>query len=678
MKQRRRVRYYILGGLVAAIAALVLLWNWDWFIPLAERQASTALGRPVKITHLHVQIGLHPTIAADGITIANPDGFPADAPFATIDRLAVTVDIPAYIHDRSVDIPTIDVQHPVVMARALPDGRNNWTLGSKAGSASSSSSKPPRLGALRIEDGHVHVVDPALKSDFNLDVATGEAPAGAAPDASGDSSRIIVDAKGTYAAQPITGRFVGGALLSLRDPAKPYPVDLQLASGPTHVSLVGTVQDPVAFAGADLKLHLAGPDLSLLYSLTGVAIPQTPPFDLTGQLDYAEKRIKFSNLQGRVGSSDLEGEIDVAPGGERAQVTASLASKNVDLADLGGFIGSTPGRAATPNQTAQQRAALSRAEASPQLIPNTPINLPKLRAADVELHYSGAHIQGRSIPFDAIRTDMTIKNGNLDLHPIALSVGKGQIAGTIALNGEQDAVHAKADIDFRQVDLARIMSSTHSFAGSGTIGGKAVIDGTGSSLAALLGNGNGELKLYMSAGGDLSALLIDLSGLQFGNAVLSALGVPSRAQVRCLVTDFVLRRGILDTKTMLLDTTEANVTGTGSVNLRDETVDYKLRTEPKHFTIGSLPAPINITGKLKSPSILPDAKVLAERAGAAIGLGIVLTPLAALLPTIQLGLGEDNNCGPLLHSAEAAPQVPAVATQRAAPPRPTPERANRR
>ena len=38
-------------------------------------------------------------------------------------------------------------------------------------------------------------------------------------------------------------------------------------------------------------------------------------------------------------------------------------------------------------------------------------------------------------------------------------------------------------------------------------------------------NGNGEFVLGM-AGGDLSALLVDLSGLEFGNAVLSALGMP--------------------------------------------------------------------------------------------------------------------------------------------------------
>jgi hypothetical protein len=42
------------------------------------------------------------------------------------------------------------------------------------------------------------------------------------------------------------------------------------------------------------------------------------------------------------------------------------------------------------------------------------------------------------------------------------------------------------------------------------------------------------------------------------------------------------------------------------------------------------------------------------RAGAAAGLGVVLTPLGALLPTIQFGVGNDNACV----SAEAAERQP--------------------
>jgi len=38
---------------------------------------------------------------------------------------------------------------------------------------------------------------------------------------------------------------------------------------------------------------------------------------------------------------------------------------------------------------------------------------------------------------------------------------------------------------------------------------------------------------------------------------------------------------------------------------------------------------------------------------------VFLTPLGALLPTIQLGLGKDHNCDALLASVQTAAKIPA-------------------
>jgi uncharacterized protein involved in outer membrane biogenesis len=158
----------------------------------------------------------------------------------------------------------------------------------------------------------------------------------------------------------------------------------------------------------------------------------------------------------------------------------------------------------------------------------------------------------------------------------------------------------------------------------------------------MMGQGNGELKLVLVSAGNLSALLVDIAGLEFGNAVLSALGVPNRAKINCFVTDLPLNHGIVDTKAFLLDTEEGRITGQGTIDLRSQTLDYALTTRSKHFSIGSLPGPIDLTGPITSPSIRPGAEVIA-RAGAATGLGI-LTGFGALLPTIQFGVGNDNAC----------------------------------
>jgi len=644
MPETKRRRWpFVIGGLALLLVVAVAVFRWDWLIPVVNAQASKALGRPVTVTHLHVRLGRVPHIEADGITIGNPEDWPGGGNLATADRLSVDVDAMAYIRDRQIVIPDIAVERPQVDAQQLADGRANWTLASGGGSGPA-----PKIGNLRISDGHAHVVMAKLKSDFNIDVAT--------QDVDGQPSRIVALAKGTYAAQPISAQFTGGALLSLRDEAQPYPVDLQVANGPTKVAVVGTVKDPLAFAGADLKLDLAGPDMSLLLPLTGVAIPKTPPFRITGSLDYAAGSVKFTGVNGKVGSSDLAGDLQVDTKPQRPVLTAELQSKLVDLKDLGGFIGAEPGDASKGTKRA--------AAANGRVLPNDPISLPKLNVADVHLKYRAGRIQGRSQPLDNMRADLDIVDGAVSLAPLSFGIGRGKIVSDIKLTESGQGVHAKTTIDFQRVDVDKLLAATGAARGAGSIGGRAVIDGTGKSMADILAHGNGELKLYMGSGGNVSALLVDLSGLQFGNAVLSALGVPNRANIQCLITDFVLQQGVVDARTILLDTDEARVGGKGSINLRDETLKLVLETESKHFSIGSLPAPVDITGTFAKPSVLPDLAVVGARAGAAVGLGILLTPLGALLPTIQLGTGEDGACAGLLASAKTPPSVPARAPAR--------------
>ena len=94
-------------------------------------------------------------------------------------------------------------------------------------------------------------------------------------------------------------------MLSLRDPQDPWPIDLTLANGPTHVALDGTLEDPVAFKGAKIELRLSGPDMGLLEPLVGFPVPKTPAYQIAGRLGLAGYgRITFEDFQGRLGNSD--------------------------------------------------------------------------------------------------------------------------------------------------------------------------------------------------------------------------------------------------------------------------------------------------------------------------------------------------------------------------------------
>ena len=632
--------------IIFAIALPIALWDWNWFKPMVEQRASAALGRQVRIGHLRVHLAREPTLIADAVEVGNPPSFPKGSRFGSIEQLSVQI-APLALFRRAIVLPVIVVKRPQADLLAPAQGEPNWTL---PGAESPAGAKPWSIdiGRVLIDGGTAHVSYEKFKADFDLALATD-------PGADARDATIRVTARGTYAGQPIVGQLRGGAVVTLRDTDDPYPITLEVDNGPTRLHLKGTLRDPLHFGGADLTLKLRGDNLAALYPLTGVPLPDTAPFRLKGQFDYANRAFRFKDFVGRVGSSDLSGTLAVDPHGERIRITADVHSEKVVLSDLGGFIGGTPGKAEAPNEGAAGKARRAKRDASPHLLPDTPIDFPKVLSADFDVRYVAKRIEGRSMPLNDIAAQLTIDNGRITLAPLKFGVGRGSIASTIFVDGTVAPAHVKVSADFRSVDFGHIVSKTSAFKGNGRIGGVGQIDARGNSLAQMAANGNGEIKLFMN-GGEISALLVDLAGFDFGNALLSALGIPTHAHVRCMVTDLSLENGQVDTRLFLFDTTEANVLGKGTVDLKDETIDYQFSTEPKHVNIGSLPAPINVTGPLKNPTILPDAKALGIRGGIAAALGVLATPLAALIPTIQLGLGKDNDCGVLLETVQAAAQ----------------------
>ncbi|MBB2157249.1 AsmA family protein [Gluconacetobacter diazotrophicus] len=645
---RRGLRPWLigLGSLVALIVVLILVWSWDWFIPLVDSRASAALHRRTTIAHLHVRLGRIVTVTADDLTIDQPAGFEDEKqPFATARHATVAIDAWDWLRHGTLSLPLIALDGPRADIVRRKDGpgnatTSNTTMGPPA-QPGAPATKWPTIGELRITDGALRVADAPLRAEMAATLHT------TPPNpAEGDRGRIVVDATGRYAAQPMTLHAVGGALLGLMDPAHPYPLDVTVRNGPTTAALAGTIDDPFHFAGARLTLHFNGPDMSLLYPLTGIPIPVTPAYDLTGRLDYSRRMIRFTDLRGRLGSSDIGGAISVDPHQAVPFVDATLHSHRVDLVDLGGFIGARRKGAKTPAEQAAEAK-------DPNVLPDTPINIPKLRAINAHLVYHGDHIENRRVPLDNIGADIRIDSGTIDVRRLNFAVGNGTLASVVTLTPAAGGFAARARLDFAHIDLSRIMQATTGTGARGIIGGHATLAATGNSLASLLAHGTGGLTLVLDQGGDLSALLPDMLGLRLGNAVLSALGLPQKTDVQCFIADLPLNEGIVQTRTLLLQTGSTRTLGSGTIDLRRNAIDYALTTRSLHFTVASLPGAFHITGPLKDPTVLPGAEVIG-RAAAAAGLGVVMPPLA-LLPTIQFGVGEGSVCARAVQEANANP-----------------------
>ncbi len=206
------------------------LFRWDWLIPFVEPRASAALGRPVTIAHLHVTLGRTTHIVADGVTIGNPPDWPGGGDFATAEHLTLDVDADGAVSSsRQVVLPSIDAGQ--AGGRCAATGGWARRTGCSAAARASAAAARGEDAADRARLRSTTARRMCARRQAGRRLRGRGRDAGRRRTARTRSSR---SAKGTYAKQPITAEFTGGALLSLRDASEPYPVDLQAGERADH------------------------------------------------------------------------------------------------------------------------------------------------------------------------------------------------------------------------------------------------------------------------------------------------------------------------------------------------------------------------------------------------------------------------------------------------------------
>jgi uncharacterized protein involved in outer membrane biogenesis len=144
-----------------------------------------------------------------------------------------------------------------------------------------------------------------------------------------------------------------------------------------------------------------------------------------------------------------------------------------------------------------------------------------------------------------------------------------------------------------------------------------------------------------------------------------------KADIRCAVADFSSRDGVLAAQNIVVDTETVRITGKGSINLRTETLDLSVNGQPKKVRLVTLKSPVIIHGALRKPSVSLETAHVAKQTAAAVAIGALATPLAALLAFVDPGLAKDADCGALLAEAKQG-GVPVKAGTTTAQPRTAP------
>ena len=373
---------------------------------------------------------------------------------------------------------------------------------------------------------------------------------------------------------------------------------------------------------------------------------------IIGRLAIHEARLTFRNPVRGI-DSDLAGNLTLETGGRRPHLSADLVSQRLDFDDLAGFIGATPATGPGEAANAEQKQEAKKEKQDQRVLPDEKVDLVRLRATDMKIALTGKEVIAQKLPMEDFNATFLLDDGLLTVEPLAFGAADGRIAGSVVLNGREKVPVVSGDLQLSQLQLAKFFGNSDlAKEMGGTFGGHFALQGHGRSIAEILANSNGKVVLTMS-GGKMSSHLLERVGGDIAESLGFRLTKDKPVKIRCAVADFDLQSGDLKAKTLVLDTTDTNVTGEGHIDLGSEKLDLKLNAHPKDPSLLAARTPVLIKGTLSDPKFGVDPSGVIGGAAAAV-LSVFLAPIAVLLPMIELGLGKDSPCNELIREAQTS------------------------
>ena len=643
-RNRPRLRRWLMWVAAALLLppllaiALIAVLGWNWARAPLQNYVLEKTGRELHIAgDLTISPGWPaPRVHARAVTFANPL-WARQKQMVDVDDVEFTVDLTELIRKKLV-FPQVRLNHPTVFLEHSADGRKTWLLDLQQVDENAQIS----IGRLTLDRGWFGYEDANQQTSILLNLATQAAPADAA---AGDG--VTFSATGKFKGLTLAAQGSGGSVLSLRDDLLAYPFKLAATLGQTRIKAEGTVTSLFKGTAADIQLDLRGDSLAQLYPLIGIAFPQTRPYTTTGRVIHSGKLWRYEKLTGHVGNSDIAGTMQIELGGVRPAMRGDLVSKQLDFDDLRPIIGA---KAAQPAQP----PASSSVATAPRVLPEIPFKTERWSSVDADVRLRADTIaRAKELPLENLVMHLKLQDSQLTLDPLDFGLAGGHLKATVSLDGRVRPIQARTKIVARRILLAKLFPTLDQTKASvGQINGEIDLAGRGDTVARMLATSDGRVSLIVEKG-EISKLLMEQSGLHVLEILQLKIIGDKTVKLRCAVADFGVKSGVMSANALVLDTQISTLVGTGSIDLGHEELDLTLVPKTKATSPVALRSPIYVRGTFSKPVVMLDPGRIAARSAGALALALI-NPLLALIPLVEMGPGQDSDCGRLILEAKDA------------------------
>lgn len=577
--------------------------RWLWLKEYVERTMRAQTGRALTIGDLDLEIARITRIVAKDLALENATNKPAY--MLKLGRLELHVDVVKLLEGEVV-IPKITIIDPWVLLEAYGGGQTNWGLMPQPWDKGAA--QTPVIQQLTLEDGRFVYRNQKQGSEISATLALLEGRMDRSTQA------VRLEGHGHYAGRPVDLQIEVGRGSRLSEPNHPNPVEARLKLGETVLQVNGNVQKLVQLQGLDVHFVLVGPGSADLAAVVPNVPKDLPAYRLEGDLAHKANVWHLAMLEVRLGKSDFSGSGSLAADSQPWQVAGDFSSKQLDLESL----------VALSLKNKKQR--------DERLFPDTPLNTEYFGKLQGQVSLGVQRVTLPRLALHDARLGLAFDQGQLHIEPLKFQVTDGTVEARIVIDARSGSANTSLAVDVDNVPLQEVLAPFGvSGKAYGPLQGHAELEGMGRSLDAFVTSVDGELMVMMEDG-HLKSLLVQLAGLDLWGALMSLSDVSDETAIRCAVANFKAQEGVLDARSLIIDTTETKFVGKGSINLAEETVDLAIQPRAKDFSLLSADAMLHLTGALTNLSVSTD----------------VSQALLSLLTPIELGLSEHANCEAIL------------------------------
>ncbi len=470
------------------------------------------------------------------------------------------------------------------------------------------------IGKIEVVNGAVKLIDQKENSETLINAIN---LAVQAPDLAQD-----VTAKGTL--RYLEDRINLSANLSTLGPllnGEAVDTDLTMNSDRFEGKFNGKVRfgSTIEFQGeTDVQTY----SLQNLLSWLGVDVPKQGYGGayIRGKLSGTPEVFQLGNTTIKVDNNVLIGALRLRPNGARPKIEAQLRT---DLLDLSPYM--------------QQHASIEHKmidgvagprKTSVAAWKSDKIDVSFLNKFDALMQLSASRLIFQKHRLEKAQIGLKVNAGLMtaQLPKFSLYGGTGSLA--LSLNGAKARPTLKGRIGLKKIQIQPLLKNTADLpwlSGVGDVDLNIVSSGnTEQQLISAL-NGTGKIAL---ADGAIEGVNIPgmIRNVQSGKLLEPFSKPKEKTDFSDLQASFVINRGVVENKDLLLKGPLLRMTGKGILNLPAEQIDYGL--QPKlvnslagqggNAALAGINIPIRVKGPMANPKFIPDAKGLLENNGEAI------------------------------------------------------------